>query len=73
MKMYLSNVAAAFSVVLNTVLGGTHRHTFSARTGHASFMLDARWAILAERVIDLAFGKGHCHQEYLNEFFHYPT
>ena len=68
MKTYLINVAASISVNLNTLLGGSYRNTFSARTGYASHVLDARWAKRVERVIDSIFGDKHCYREYLNEY-----
>jgi hypothetical protein len=56
MALYIKRVLAAFSVLVNVILGGTNNQTFSARN----------WQWKRERkpnlvwLLDLVIGKGHC-------------
>lgn len=70
MKQYIINVCASLSVVLNTLLGGSYRNTFSARAGYQAYVNDKQWAKIAVKVIDAMFwfDANHCHSEYLNEY-----
>jgi len=65
---YLINVLASFSVVINTLTGGSYRNTFSARTGCAASK-GSKWAVVAEKAINAipAFKANHCYLEAKNE------
>ena len=65
---YIINVLASFSVILNTLTGGSYRNTFSARTGAAA-RHEKKWAVIVEKIINLIpiFSKNHCELEAINE------
>ena len=66
---YIINILASLSVVLNTLLGGSYRNTFSARTGYADIVLKKTWAKYMSAFINLLFffDYNHCEKEYLEE------
>jgi len=69
MKSYILNVLAVFSVLLNTITGGSHRNTFSARVGYSSNILGSKWAKIMEKIINTLFwfDSNHCYSEYVQE------
>lgn len=60
MIAYLTNVGAGLSHLLNAVMGGHPRHSFSARCGAAAAR-GKGWAKACAAVIDaLLFSRNHC-------------
>ncbi len=70
MRRYIIHVLASLSVMLNTILGGSYRNTFSARCGYEYYIHEKTWAKVAVIVIDTMFfwDENHCYREYVNEF-----
>lgn len=71
-KEWSLEVLASLSCVLNAVTGGSHRHTFSARTGYEVYQKENRKWIPVKVVIDsifyvLARQDSHCWHEYVDE------
>ena len=64
--IYLLNNIILLSHLLNTITGGKHDHSFSARVGYVA-MKGVKWAIIAQSIIDPPFrwiGRdNHCHRE----------
>ena len=65
---YLIDILASFSVMLNTLTGGSYRNTFSARVGYESSR-GVKWAKRMEGFINMApfFSSNHCKLEAINE------
>jgi len=60
---YVQNVFAGLSHLLNAVLGGDARHSFSARVGHLAAH-DVTWAIRAELIVNaVLFSRDHCAEQ----------
>lgn len=60
---YVQNVFAGLSHLLNSILLGDPRQSFSARVGAAAYTGE-RWAEYAEAAINLAlFSRNHCREQ----------
>lgn len=71
-KEWSLEVLASLSCVLNAVTGGSHRHTFSARTGYEVYQKENRKWIPVKVVIDGIFKvltgeDSHCWREFVDE------
>jgi len=55
------------SHLLNTLTGGKHDHSFSARVGYLAHIRGIGWAIVMAKIIDtmLWFHPNHCYREYI--------
>lgn len=60
---YLLNVLAGVSHLLNAILGGLPKHSFSARVGAAEHR-GRKWARVVASIIDAAlFSFNHCEEQ----------
>ena len=66
MGLYLLEILAALSRVLNALTGNSHRVSFSARTYVFSSAYKGFWSYI-RGFLDYLLGEDHCVNEYLQE------